>query len=201
MRPPRLHGCLAQLFGLLILCLVLVYGVAAITSPWSFHIGGVSTPLLSWSATGTLHTNDGTYPMYVFFYPAPNFSRLRMQTKEGDTLRPTGGVQGSGYLCTSRGVIQYLKLSGTIYNGWSTTEGSLISFRLLEWYLLDTRPTRGFLDLSGRWSGTKLVMDDRGSFAKTFRSGLKIEHASVTLDPGSYSDFKAVCSRPQKRGD
>jgi hypothetical protein len=42
-------------------------------------------------------------------------------------------------------------------------------------------------------------MDDRGSFAKTFRSGLKIEHASVTLDPGSYSDFKSACASAQEK--
>jgi len=199
MRPQRRHGCIAQLLGLLILCLVVVYGVAAITSPWSFHIGGIPTPLLSWSAIGTLHTKDGTYPMNVFFYPAPNFSRLRLQTKEGDTLRPTGGVQGSAYLCTSRNVIQYLKLSGTIYNGWSTTEGSLINFRLLEPRYFDVGQRRGYFDLDGRWNGTKLVMDDRGSFAKTFRSGLRIEHASITLDPGSYSDFKSACASAEEK--
>jgi len=27
-----------------------------------------------------------------------------------------------------------------------------------------------------------------------FRSGLKIEHPSVSLDWGTYSDFKAVCA-------
>ena len=41
MRTPRRRGCIAQLFLLVILCLALVYAVAAITSPWSFHIGGV----------------------------------------------------------------------------------------------------------------------------------------------------------------
>jgi hypothetical protein len=111
-----------------------------------------------------------------------------------DGLRPTGGVQGSGWLCTSRGVTQYLKLSGTIYNGWSSTEGSLINFRLLERYFFDSLPTRGYFDLDGRWNGNKLVMDDRGASNKTFRSGLRIEHASVTLDPGSYSDFSAACA-------
>jgi len=163
--------------------------VAALTAPWSFHIGGRSTPLLYWSASGMLHTKGGTYPLNVLFYPSSNSSRLRL-----DGLRPTGGVQGSGWLCTSPGVIQYLKLSGTIYNGWSSTEGSLINFRLLEWYLFDSRPTRGYFDLDGRWNGTKLVMEDRGSLGSKFRSGLRIEHASVTLDPGSYSDFKAACA-------
>jgi len=188
MRVAKRRGCIAQLIGLIILCLVLVYGVAAITAPWSFHIGGVSTPLLSWSATGVLHTKGGNYPLYVFLYPGSHFSRLRM-----DGLRPTGGVQGSAWLCTSRGVSQYLKMSGTIYNGWSSTEGSVISFRLLEWYIFDTRPIRGYFDLYGRWNGTQLVMEARDSLGHTFRSGLKIEYASVTLDPGSYSEFKAAC--------
>jgi len=194
MRAPKRHGCIASLLGLVLLCAGIVYGVAAITAPWSFHIGGVSTPLLSWSATGMLQTKGGNYPLYVFLYPDSHFSRLRLRSQEGEDLRPTGGVQGSAWLCTSRDVAQRLKLSGTIYNGWSNTEGSVISFRLLEWYFFDSRPTRGYLDLEGRWNGTKLVMDDRGSLAKTFRSDLKIEHASVTLNPGSYSDFKAACA-------
>jgi hypothetical protein len=194
MRTPRRRGCIAQLFGLVILCLAIVYGVAAITAPWSFHIGGVPTPLLYWSGSGTLHTKGGDHPLYVLLYPSPHFSRLRLRSQQGDSLRPTGGVQGSARLCTSRGVSQYLTLSGTIYNGWSTTEGSLINFRLLEWYLFDSLPDRGYLDLNGRWNGNQLIMDDRGAYAKTFRSGLRIEHASVTLDRGSYSDFSAACA-------
>ena len=188
MRTPRRRGCIGQLFMLLILCVAVVYGVAAVTAPWSFHIGGLSTPLLSWSASGMLHTKSGTYPLYVFLYPSPSFSRLHL-----DGLRPTGGVQGTGSLCTSPGAIQYLKLSGTIYNGWSSTEDSLISFRLLEPKYFDVGQKRGYFDLYGRWRGPQLVMDDRGAWASTFRSGLRIEHASVTLDRASYEDFKAAC--------
>lgn len=40
MRTPRRRGCISQLFGLFILCLAVVYAVAAIIAPWSFHIGG-----------------------------------------------------------------------------------------------------------------------------------------------------------------
>jgi hypothetical protein len=186
---PRRHGCIGQLFGLVILCLAVVYAVAAITAPWSFHIGGVPTPLLYWSGSGTLHTKGGDYPLYVLLYPYRGSSRLRL-----DGLRPTGGVGGSASLCTSRGVIQYLKLSGTIYNGWSTTEDSLLSIRLLEQKYFDVGQRRGYFDLYGRWRGPQLVMDDRGAWASTFRSGVRIEHASVTLDRGSYSDFKAACA-------
>jgi hypothetical protein len=82
-------------------CLVVVYGVAAISAPWSFYIGGIPTPLLSWSATGMLRSKGGNYPPYVFLYPASHFSRLRV-----DSLRLTGDVQGLGWLCTSQNVAQ-----------------------------------------------------------------------------------------------
>ena len=70
-------------------------------------------------------TKNGTYPLYVSFYPSSRFSRLHL-----DGLRPTGGLQGNGWLCTAPGTIERLWLSGTIYNGWSTTEGSLMGLRL-----------------------------------------------------------------------
>ena len=89
---------------------------------------------------------------------------------------------------------QYLKLSGTIYNGWSTTEDSLLSIRLLEQKYFDVGQHRGYFDLYGRWRGPQLVLDDRGAYASTFRSGVRIEHASVTLDRGSYPDFSAACA-------
>jgi len=189
MRTPRRRGCIGQLFLLLIFCLALVYAVAAITAPWSFHIGGVPTPLLYWSGTGTLHTKGGDYPFYLLLYPSSSFSHLRL-----DGLRPTGGVQGSASLCTSRGVSQYLKHSGTIWNGWSTTEDALIGIRILEPRYFDVGQHRGYFDLSGRWRGQQLVLDDRGAWASTFRFGVRIEHASVTLNPGSYSDFNSACS-------
>ena len=185
----RRRGCLANLLALLVICLAVVYGVAAITSPWAFHIGGRSTPLLYWSGRGKLVTRNGVYPLYVYFFPDSHFSRLRL-----DGLRPTGGLQGAGWLCTSPGTVQYLKLSGTIYGGWRSTEGSLMEFRLLERKTFDVGQRQGYFDLFGYWHGKELVMDDRGEFAGTFRSGLKMDHASVTFDWSSYSDFKNACA-------
>src|SRR5262249_37564442 len=173
----------------LVVCALLVYGVVVLTSPWALHIGGRWTPLLYWTGSGKLVTKGGTYPLYVYFFPSSHFSRLRL-----DSQRPTGGVQGSGWLCTSPGVTQYLKLSGTIYGGWQSTEGSLMNFRLLEPKVFDVGQHRGFFDLYGRWHGPELVMEERNETGTTFRSGLKIEHASVTLNWGSYSDFKAACA-------
>ncbi|HLV95507.1 MAG TPA: hypothetical protein VKS44_09990 [Candidatus Acidoferrales bacterium] len=99
-----------------------------------------------------------------------------------DGKRPTGGLHDSAWLCTSPGVTQYLDLTGTIYGGWRSTENSTIGWRLLEQKIFDVGQQQGFFDLVGKWDGPKLVMDDRGSYSSTFRSGLRIEHASVTLE-------------------
>src|SRR5262249_7207632 len=94
----------------------------------------------------------------------------------------------------SRGEMQRLELSGTIYNAWRSTDGSLVSLRVLEYRGFNNGQSRGFFDLYGHWQGPQLVMDDRHHSAERFRSGLTIEHASGGLEPGSYSDFKAVCA-------
>lgn len=180
---------LVALFGILILGGAILYGVVLVTGPWALHIGGRWTPLLIWTGSGKLATKGGIYPLYVSLYPSSHFSQLHL-----DGLRPTGGVQGSGWLCTSRGVTQRLNLSGTIYGGWRTTEGSLMSIRLLEPKIIDVGQGQGFFDLIGKWDGPKLVMDDRNHIPNTFRSGLKIEHAAVSLEWSSYSDFKDVCA-------
>jgi hypothetical protein len=171
-----------------ILCGAVFYAVVVVLDPWSLHIGGHWTPFLTWQGSGKLLTKAGSeYPLYIYFYPSSHFSQLHM-----DGLRPTGGVQGAGWLCTSRGVTQQLTLSGTIYAGWRTTEGSLIAFRLLEPKVIDIGQGQGFFDLTGKWRGPELVMDDRSNPGARFRSGLRIEHASVALNWGSYSDFKAM---------
>ncbi len=181
---------LTKIFLALIFGGALVYGVVVALNPWALHIGGRWTPLLTWQGTGKLRTKSGAeYPLYVSFYPSSHFSRLRM-----DGLRPTGGLQGYGWLCTSPGVAQQMELSGTIYGGWRSTEGSLMAFRLLEKRIFNGGQERGFFDLTGRWQGPELAMDARTTVGHPFRSGLKIEHPSVTLNWGSYSDFKAACA-------
>jgi len=187
---PRMLRSLVKLFLVAILCGAVFYAVVVALDPWSLHIGGHATPFLTWQGSGKLLTKERSeYPLYIYFYPSSHFSQLHM-----DGLRPTGGVQGAGWLCTSRGVTQRLNLSGTIYGGWRSTEGSLIGFRLLEPKIIDVGQRQGYFDLIGKWHGPELVMDDRGNTGGQFRSGLRIEHASVALNWGSYSDFKAVCA-------
>ena len=187
---PKGRSSLVKVFFMLLLCGGLFYGVVVALDPWALHVGGRWTPLLIWEGSGKLHTKSGVeYPLYVSFYPSSHFSHLHL-----DGLRPTGGVQGSGWLCTSRGVTQRLQLAGTIYGAWRTTDGSLMDFRLLEPKIIDVGQGRGYFDLIGYWHGPQLVMDSRSNVATTFRSGLKIEHPSVSLEWSTYSDFKAACA-------
>jgi len=163
----------------------------ALAMPWAVHIGGRWTPLLNWWGYGSLLTKGGTrYPLFIDLHPSSHFSRLRL-----DGQRPTGGVAGSACLCTSPGTFQYLRLSGTIYGGWSSTEGALVGFRLLEPTVLDLGQKRGgYFDLVGRWQGQELVMNDRGGWSRAFRSGLRIEQASVTLHWSMFWTCKAACA-------
>ncbi len=174
---------------LLVLCVIVFYGAVGLTNPWAFHIGARSTPLLYWAGSGKLVTRNGTYPLYVLFYPSPYSSKLHL-----DGLRPTGGLQGTASLCTSPGVVEALKLSGSVYGGWASTKDALMQFRLLEIRVVNVGQQQGYFDLYGRWRGPELVMDDRNRASGKFRSGLKIDQASITLDSGSYSDFQSACA-------
>ena len=136
----RRHGCLATLLKFLLLCVIVFYGAVGVTNPWAFRIGGRWTPLLYWSGNGKLVTKTGTYPLYVMFYPSAHFSRLHL-----DGLRPTGGLQGTGSLCTSPGVVEALKLGGTIYGGWSSADDALMQFRLLEIRVFNVGQQQGLL--------------------------------------------------------
>jgi hypothetical protein len=174
----------------LLLVLILVYGVVVLLNPWAIHIGGQWTPLLIWTGTGKLVTASGTYPLLVTLGPSADHSRLRL-----DGLRPTSGVSGWGWLCTPDGKTIRLRLYGTIYGGWRSTDGALTQIRLLE--RLQNFPSiqdGGYVDLFGHWHGPQLAMDDRNEWSASFQSGMKIKHASVALRSGSKSEFNAACA-------
>jgi hypothetical protein len=143
-----------------------------------------------WSGYGNLVSKNGTYPLFISFYPASHSSsQLHL-----DGLRPTADTRGTAWLCTGSGVVHRLSLSGTIYGGWSSTESSLMRIRLGEFRPIDLGQHTGYFDLYGRWRGPQLVMEDRGSYSSVYSFGLKVEKASVTFDWGGYSDFKTVCA-------
>ena len=167
----RLYSPHATSHGHILLILVfaspLFYALVVVLAPWAVHIGGRWTPLLSREGWGNLATKGGQHSLlFVSFFASSHFSRLHM-----DGLHPRGGVQGYGWLCTSPRAMQRLRLSGTIFGAWRSTEGSLLAFRLLEPKIIDVGHRQGFFDLIGRWKGPELVMDGRNTVGGLFRSG------------------------------
>jgi len=184
-RPRRYRGMVQ-----LVLILALVYGAIVLLNPWAIHIGGRWTPLLTWTGTGKLVTASGSYPLLVTLNPSPHGSKLRL-----DGLRATSGLSGWGWLCTPQGTTVVLRVSGTIYGAWRTTDGALLEFRLIERIQnLPTIQDGGYVDLFGYWHGPQLVMDDRGEWSAPFRSRLIVKHASLNLRPGSKSEFNTACA-------
>ena len=172
-----------------LLVILIIVGLPLVF-PWAFHMGGRWTPLLTWCGSGQMLTKGGKqYPVFLCISPASHFSRLRL-----DGRRPAGGLQGSGCICSSTGVLQNVKLSGTIYGAWWSTEGALIAFRVLERTIVDVGQKRaGYFDLVGSWQGGDLVLSDRGAWSAAFRSGLRIEQASVVLHWSSHQTCAAAC--------
>ena len=174
----------------LLLVLLFVYGAMVLVDPWAIHIGNQWTPLLLWTGSGKLVTANGTYPLLVTLGPSAHHSRMRL-----DGLLPTSGMSGWAWLCTSDHTTIVLRLYGTMYGGWGSTDGTLTEIRLNE--RLQNFPSiqnGGYVDLFGRWRGPKLVMDDRNEWSAPFHAGLKLKHTSVTLEAGSKSEFNTACA-------
>jgi hypothetical protein len=176
--------------ALQVLILALIYGAIVLLNPWAFHISGRWTPLPVWTGTSKLVTASGAYPLLVTLSPSPHGSRLRL-----DGLRATSGLSGWGWLCTPHGTTVLLRVSGTIYGVWHSTDGALLEFCLIE--RIKNFPAiqdGGHVDLFGYWHGPQLDMDDRGEWSDPFRSGLIFKRASLTLRSGSNSEFNAACA-------
>ena len=127
----RISGCLTKLLLLAVGAVVLTWVGMVALNPWALHIGERSTPLLYWHGTGIVQaTNGQTLPLYVSFWPGTP-SRSGGLRREGK--RVSANLQGTGWLCTSRGSVERMDVSGTMYGGYTTDADSLVTFRLLEW--------------------------------------------------------------------
>jgi hypothetical protein len=175
---------------LVMLLIIVLLVCVPLTMPWAFHMGGRWTPLMWWGYGRLVAKGGIDYPLFVTLYPSPHPSRLRLYGQ-----RPTGGLQGSACLCTAPGAFQLLNLTGTIYDTWWSTAGSQVAFRLLERTIVNVGQKRaGFFDMVGHWNGPELVMEDRSSWSSPFRSGMRIEHASVDLRWSPFWSCKAACA-------
>jgi len=169
---------LLLLFVVIAVCLAMAAMV-----PWSFHMGGRWTPLMTWWGAGTLRTKAGVeYPLFLYVHPAAHSSELRL-----DGLRPSSGVGGFGCLCTPGSGFQALNLIGMIYGVWRSTDGGVLALQFREPGVDIVVPKqRGGFELTGGWDGQELVMADREPGVATFSSGLRIEQPSVRLRPGAF---------------
>jgi len=188
-----LGGCLTKLFILAVIGVVCVWGLTVVMYPWALHIGGRSTPLLYWHGTGSVLSKDGkTYPLYLMFFPGmPKGSTGRLPL---DGKRFRADLQGVGYLCVAPGNEERMDVSGSMYGAYSNATDNLFSFRLLEW----RKPwanyyDRGFFDMTGMWRGQELVLDRPNEQGHPFKSGMLIDHATVTLRWADRSEFDAAC--------
>ncbi len=189
-----LGGCLTKLLlgGLAFFAAWWLLWVAMF--PWALHIGGRSTPLLYWHGAGTVVSKDGkTYPLYVTFWPGRPSGTSGGGRREGK--RWSANVSGTGWLCTTPGAAEMMKISGTMYGGYTSSADSLFEFRLLEWQKPFTinYQDRGYFDLAGMWHGNELVMDRPGEQGNQFKSGIFIDHATVTLHWADRAEFDAAC--------
>jgi hypothetical protein len=194
-------GCLASLSGCLMKLVLWAIGATAVVwvfevamNPWALHIGGQATPLLYWHGSGTVVSKDGkSYPLYVSFWPGRpsgfhGGGRRNGKMKNAD-------ISGEGWLCISPGTAQRMNISGEMYGGYRSTEGSYMNFRLLEWkkaFQINYQH-RGFFDVGGTWHGPDLVMDRPGEQGIRFQSGLLIDNATVTLRWAGYEEFEEAC--------
>jgi hypothetical protein len=173
---------------------VMLFLIAIIVTPWAFRIGGNWT-LASWYGLGTLRTQAGDeYPLLIFFYPdIRTMSRLHLNGQ-----RPTSGLRGNGWLCSAQGVTQRLDLTGDIYGAYLNTDGNQMNIRLLDarrHFRINPQNQRYF-DLTGRWHGSELIMQDDGGWEREFHRDPHNpkQRAEVKFTLGSYSDFIAACN-------
>jgi hypothetical protein len=197
-----LGGCLTKLFVWSVVAVAFVWALTVLLNPWAVHIGGRSTPFLYWHGTGTVLSKDGkTYPLYVSFWPGRPRGFHGSGRREGKIV--SARLIGTGWLCIAPGTVERMKVSGTMYGGYASSESSLFDFRLLEWRrpFSINPPNRGFFDMAGTWHGTDLVMDRPNEQGIPFNSGLFIDHATAAFHYANYAEFESACSSMGKRGE
>lgn len=186
-----LGGCFTKVLLVLVVGTAVVWGVEAAMNPWALHIGSRSTPPMCWHGTGPVVSKDGKkYPLYVVFAPGkPGGTSLPREGK-----RWSANLTGVGRLCVAPGTPERMRVTGTMYGGYSGSADSLFAFRLNEWpNVLVINSNGGFFDLAGMWHGQELVMDRPNEQGLTFKSGVLIDHATVTLHWADEAEFDAAC--------
>ncbi len=179
--------------GLLALAIAAVL-VDLVTTPWVFHIGDRFTPLTEWDGYGRVQASNGG--QYVLFTHLQAGIRGReCGIFSCDTLH------GSAKICTERGSVYTLGLTGAVHAWWGT-DGAKTTLDLQN-VKSGPLPDGWVISLAGRWRGARLVaaspdnsftevLTPRGSIRHA-TSAADAGHASVSLRYGSSAGFKRAC--------
>lgn len=184
------------LIGALLLVLA---GGAILLPPWIFHIGGRSTPGMSWDGVGTVSATDGgRYVLSTHLIGGPlgvtKSGRMSCSGRGCDTLH------GTAQLCTKSGKTYTFQLRGGVKAWWST-DGAATSVDLTSG--TTKLPSGWVVAFHGSWHGPQLVLSSPdNSFTELFTpagairtttSSADAGGATVTLSHGSAAEFRQAC--------
>ncbi|HEY5185858.1 MAG TPA: hypothetical protein VIM19_13335 [Actinomycetes bacterium] len=179
--------------------LIVVAAGAILVPPWIFHIGGRSTPGMSWDGVGTVRATDGgTYVLSTHLVGGP----LGVTRSGGMACSDRGcdTLHGTARLCTKSGTTYTFQLRGAVHAWWSTN-GAATSVDLTNG--TTALPDGWVVAFHGSWHGPQLVLSSPdNSFTEVFTPAGAIRTttstadaggATVTLDHGSATEFAREC--------
>jgi hypothetical protein len=168
--------------------------VDLVTTPWIFHIGDRFTPLTEWDGYGAVQTSNGGH--YVLFTHLQGGIRSLECGMFGCDV-----LHGTAKICTERGSVYTLELTGSVHAWWST-DGAKTSIDLRN-VKSGPLPHGWLIAWRGIWRGARLVAaNPDNSFTEVLTphgairratSTADAGHASVTLRYGSSADFSRAC--------
>ena len=179
--PRKRTGCLGQLVLLAVFLVALGMGVAAITNPWIFTVGGHFRLLPEWTGSGVVEGPGGTYRIFVSFIPS----------RGGSRILPSTSVSGSGVICTPAGRSYKVRISGGApLSVWSDMNNKPFTLNTYTRGAFSTQHDPPKLRLTGRWNGPRLILNDEGTLARAFApDGTLIAHPGTAAGPGKEITF------------
>jgi hypothetical protein len=177
----------------------LALGLLLLLNPWSLHMGGRWTPVLTWHGVGKLHSTTGAnYGFFMELYPH----------LEHSSRGPRGArknLEGTAKICTPQGETYRMTVDGYL-SAWLDANKKPITFYLRS--LKDAQPKLR-ADLYGSWQGEELVLDDKGSLAMSFAADGKAkgyligtnaptEETTGRLHYATEREFASVCGEKGK---
>jgi hypothetical protein len=196
----RKFGWLSGLIMLFLIGPLAIIAIDGVFAPWIYLVGGRQRLLPVWAGSGEAAGPGGRYQVWMWFSPTPRGSRVL----------PGARVLGSGYVCTPRGEVFKLRVTGGAPGRiWSDMDGH--SFHVSAYHRPIFFQSSGYdqwrpsLSFSGRWVGPDLVMTDDGSLAHAFRPNGSLDSTArntwypktntvpITLKETSWQVFTPAC--------